>query len=161
VEGVALILLLAAAPAAAFDANGVALGAPEAEVRKAYPEARCQAMDWKTEAADRRCDDAQAHFGGAQARTSFYLRRNAVQAFDVRFGAGDLQRVIGHLKSRYGAPDVDRVETFRRGSEERRVRKLRWKRGGDQAVLSAQLGRDRAELNVWRGDFDTEVYRMR
>jgi hypothetical protein len=161
VESLALILLLAAPPAGPFDANGVALGAPEAEVRKAYPEARCQAMDWKTDAADRRCDDAQARFGGAQARSSFYLKRDAVQAFDVRFGAGDLERVVGYLKSRYGAPDVERVETFRRGKEERRVRKLRWKRGGDQAVLSAQLGRDRAELNVWRGDFDAEVYRFR
>jgi len=161
VESVALILLLAAAPGATFDADGVALGAREAEVRRAYPGARCKAMDWKTDAADRRCDEAPVRFGGAEARISFYLRKDAVQAFDVRFDAGDLARVAGYLKQRYGEPDADRVETFARGGEERQVRKVRWKRGADQAVLSAQLGRRRAELNVWRGNFDTEVYRIK
>jgi hypothetical protein len=161
VESLALILLLAAPPAGAFDANGVALGAPEAEVRKAFPEARCQAMDWKTDAADRRCDDAPVRFGGAEARISFYLKKNAVQAFDVRFAAGDLARVTDYLKSRYGEPDVERVETFARGSEQRMVKKVRWKRGADQAELSGQLGQRRAELNVWRGEFNTEVYRIK
>jgi hypothetical protein len=54
VERVALILLFACAPAWGFDANGVTLGAPEAAVKAAFPRARCQAMDWKTDAADRR-----------------------------------------------------------------------------------------------------------
>jgi hypothetical protein len=161
VERAALILLLAASPAWGFDANGVALGAREAEVLKAFPAARCQAMDWKTDAADRRCDDAPVRFGGAEARISFYLKKDAVQAFDLRFEARDFDRVASHLKSRYGQPDAERVETFQRGSEERQVRKVRWKQGGDQAVLSAQVGRRRAELSVWRGKFDSEVYRIR
>lgn len=160
-ETIALILLLAAPPAGGFDANGVALGAAEAEVRKTFPGARCQAMDWNTDAADRRCDDAPVQFGGSEARITFYLKKDAVQAFDVRFDAGALARVTAHLKSRYGVPDAERLETFQRGGEKRQVRKLRWKKGDDQAVLSAQVGRRRAELNVWRGNFDTEVYRFR
>ena len=38
---------------------------------------------------------------------------------------------------------------------------MRWERGGDRAVLTTQLKRRRVDLNVWRGDFDTEIYRIR
>lgn len=41
----ALILLLAATSAWGFDANGVALGASEAEIARAFPRAHCKAMD--------------------------------------------------------------------------------------------------------------------
>lgn len=157
-EKLALILLLAAGPAGAFDANGVALGASEAQVRKSFPEARCKAMEWKTDAADRRCDDAPVRFGGADARISFFLKKDAVQAFDVRFDAGDLERVAGYLRSRYGAPDAERREVIERGDRRRELYKMRWKKGADRAVLTSQIGRRRVDLNVWRGDFDTEVY---
>jgi hypothetical protein len=161
-ESIALILLaLAAPPAGTFDAAGVALGASEAAVLKAYPGARCQPMEWKNKAADRRCDDAAAGFGGAEARIAFYLRKDRLQAFDVRFRAADFGRVADYVKGRWGAPDVDRVEVYGRRGDEREVRKLRWKKGADQAALTAQAGRNRAELNVWRGDFDTEVYESR
>ena len=43
----------------------------------------------------------------------------------------------------------------------REVYKLRWKQGGDSAVLTSQHGRRRVDLNVWRGTFDTEIYRFR
>jgi len=160
-ERAALILLLACAPAWAFDANGVALGAAEGEVQKAFPAARCKPMEWKTDAADRRCDDGPVTFGGAQARISFFLKQDAVQAFDVRFDARDLARVTAYLKSRYGAPDAEGDERIQRRDETRVLRKLRWKHAADHAELTSQAGRRRVDLNVWRGDFDTEVYRIR
>ncbi len=155
------LFLLVAAPAWAFDAGGAALGDAEAAVMKAYPEAHCQPMEWKTDAADRRCDASPARLGGVEARITFYLRRNAVQAFDVRFDTAGLEALVAFLRKRYGVPDVDRVQTFERRRGTWQVRKLRWKRGADQAVLSAQVGGRRGELNVWRGNFDAEVYRMR
>lgn len=160
-ERAALILLLVAAPAEGFDANGVALGASEAEVKKAFPEARCKAMEWKTDAADRRCDQAAVQFGGADARISFFLKKDAVQAFDVRFDARDLERVAGYLRSRYGVPDAQGHEVIERRDRRRELFKMRWKKGADRAVLTSQGGRRRVDLNVWRGDFDAEVYRIK
>ncbi|TAK39553.1 MAG: hypothetical protein EPO29_10895, partial [Betaproteobacteria bacterium] len=60
---------LLAAPAAvwAFDLNGVALGAREADVKQAFLSAYCKPLDWKSRAADRRCDDARIAFGGISA----------------------------------------------------------------------------------------------
>lgn len=159
-EKLALILLLAASPAWDFDANGVALGATEGQVKAAFPAARCKAMEWKTDAADRRCDDAPIRFGEADARISFFLRKDAVQAFDVRFDARDLERVAAYLRSRYGAPDTEGREMIERRDKRRELFKMRWRKGADQAVLTSQIGRRRVDLNVWRGDFDTEVYRI-
>ena len=152
------LFALVAAPCWAFDANGVALGAAEADVQKAFPAARCKPMEWNTDAADRRCDDGPVSFGGAQARISFFLKKDAVQAFDVRFDARDLARVAAFLKSSYGAPDAEGEERIQRRRETRVLHKLRWKRGEDRAVLTSESGRRRVDLNVWRGDFDTEVY---
>ena len=157
----ALILLLAATPALGFDANGVALGASEAEITRAFPRARCKAMDWKTDAADRRCDEAPVRFGGAEARITFFLKADAVQAFDVRLEEKDLRAVLEHLRQRYGKPDAEGQEVFRRRSDARAVYKVRWEKGQDRAVLSSIAGRRRVDLNVWRGDFDTEIYRFK
>lgn len=159
--GLSLFAAFFCTTASAFDANGVALGATQAAVQKAFKTAQCRPMEWKTDAADRRCDDAPVQFGGAEARISFYLRRNRVQAFDVRFSAHDVERVAAYLKKHYGEPAMDGVEVLRLRGKEHRVRKLRWKKGEDQAVLSAQEGSSRAELNVWRGNFDTEVYEIK
>ena len=160
-ERVALILALAAGPAWGFDANGVALGAAEAEGRKAFPAARCQPMEWKTDDADRRCDDAPVRFGGADARITFFLRKDSVQAFDVRFEQKDLRGVVEYLRQRYGRPDAEGHETFQRRGDARSVYKLRWEKGQDRAVLSSMSGRRRVDLNVWRGNFNTEVYRIK
>jgi len=160
-ERVALILALAAGPAWGFDANGVALGAAEAEVRKAFPAARCKPMEWKTDAADRRCDDAPVRFGGADARITFFLRKDSVQAFDVRFEEKDLRGVVEYLRQRYGRPDAEGHETFQRRGDARSIYKVRWEKGQDRAVLSSMAGRRRVDLNVWRGNFDTEVYRIK
>lgn len=156
-----LILLLAAAPAWGFDANGVALGASEAEIAQAFPRARCKAMDWATDAADRRCDEAPARFGGAEARITFFLKNDAVQAFDVRFEEKDLRAVLEHLRQRYGKPDAEGQEVFQRRGDARAVYKVRWEKGQERAVLSSIAGRRRVDLNVWRGNFDTEIYRFK
>ena len=160
-ERVALILALAAGPAWGFDANGVALGAAEAEVRKAFPTARCKPMEWKTDAADRRCDDAPVRFGGADARITFFLRKDSVQAFDVRFEEKDLRGVVEYLRQRYGRPDAEGHETFQRRGDARSIYKVRWEKGQDRAILSSMAGRRRVDLNVWRGNFNTEVYRIK
>jgi len=159
----ASLALLAAAPAAlAFDANGVALGGREGEIKKAFPSAHCKPLEWKTDAADRRCDDGRIAFGGVPAKITFYLKAGAIQAFDVRFDTADHEKVAAHLKGRWGAPLAEATETIgRRDGGERKVYKLRWEKGRDYAVLSAQLERKRATLEVWRGAFADEVYRVR
>lgn len=158
-----LALLFGAARAAlAYDANGVALGASESAVKEAFPSAHCQPLEWKSAAAERRCDDARISFAGVRARITFYLKGDAVQAFDVRFSPDERETVVRFLKSRYGEPMSERVETFsREGKPERRIYKVRWESGRDKALLSAQLDRRRAQLEVSRGDFDQEIYKVR
>ncbi len=107
-------MLLAALPAAAYDVNGVGLGARESEVKKRFPSIHCKELEWKSLAAERRCDDSKVAFGGAEVRITFYLRKDAVQAFDVRFDARDTERIAAFAKSRYGAPVSearDNIET--------------------------------------------------
>jgi hypothetical protein len=161
-EKAALILLALALPAWGYDANGVALGAPEVEVRKAFPSARCRALEWKSQAAERRCDDAKIVFGGAEARITVYLKADRVRAFDVRFDERDLERVAGFLKARYGKPLAETREKIeRRGGEAREIFKIRWERGEERALLTSQQKRKRVDLNVWQGNFDEEIYRIR
>src|SRR3954464_12476127 len=100
----AAAFFVAPAAAAAYDANGVALGASEDDIKKRFPSAYCKPLEWVSRAADRRCDDAKISFGGAEGRITFYLRKGAVQAFDVRFDTKDLDRVTKLLKTRYGNP---------------------------------------------------------
>jgi hypothetical protein len=164
-RGLAPILglaLLLSAPARAFDANGVLLGAPEAEVHKVFPSAHCKPLEWKSLAAERRCDDAQIVLAGAPARITLYLKSDRVQAFDVRFDERDLARVIEGLKARYGAPLAETRERIeRRGGEARVITKVRWEKGEDRAVITSQEKKKRVDLNVWRGKFDEEIYRIR
>jgi len=158
---IALILALVAGRAWGFDANGVALGASEADVLKHFPTAHCKAMEWRTAAADRRCDDAPVRLGEVEVRISFFLKADAVQAFDVRFETSKLERMSQYLKEHYGPPDEEAREKLERRGTVREIYRLRWARGTDQAVLTSQQGRRRVELNVWRGKFDTEVYRFK
>jgi hypothetical protein len=158
-----LVLLFGASRLAlAYDANGVALGASESEVTETFPSAHCQPLEWKSSAADRRCDDARIEFAGVRARITFYLKKGSVQAFNVRFGPHDRERVVRYLKSRYGEPKSERTDTFRReGKPDRRVYKVRWESGRDKALLSVQLSRRRAQLEVSRGSFEQEIYRVK
>ncbi|MBI2751930.1 MAG: hypothetical protein HYX46_00200 [Betaproteobacteria bacterium] len=159
----ALLVLVALSPAVlAFDVNGVALGGREHDVRKAFPSAYCKPLEWKTSAADRRCDDGQIAIGGVKAKITFYLKADAIQGFDVRFDTRDRDKVVANLRSRWGAPLADSVETFaRKKGEDRKVHKVRWEKGNEHAVLTAQLERKRATLEAWRGNFAEEIYRVR
>ena len=159
-----LLLSLLPLAAGAYDANGVALGASEAEILKRFPSARCQALEWKSKAADRRCDDAKIAFaGGVQARITFYLSRNAVQAFDIRFDTNQLERVTGFLKKQYGAPAGESTDelTGKDGKTVRKIYKARWEKGRDRVVLVSEKGKGRTSLLASRGDFDEEIYRVR
>ena len=159
----AAVFLLAAAPAgAAYDANGVALGANETDIKKRFPSAYCKALEWASRAADRRCDDAKISFGGVEGRITFYLRKDAVQAFDVRFDTKDLERVLVQLRSRYGKPVSEVKDSIGgEGKAPREIYKALWEDGKDRAVLTAQLDKKRATLLVSRGNFDDEIYRVR
>jgi len=166
--GFFLFLLAGAAVAAAYDANGVALGGTEEDVKKKFPSVRCQPLEWKSKAADRRCDDAKISFaGGVPARITFYLSRNAVQAFDVRFDTRELERVTGFLKKQYGAPLAetrDSLESKDNKDKDRKPRviyKARWEAGKDRAVIVADLEKSRTSLLASRGDFEEEIYKVR
>lgn len=157
-----LTLFFLSFPAFGFDANGVALGATEADVRRTFPSARCRALEWVSQAAERRCDDAKIVFGGAQANITVYLKADRVQAFDVRFDERDFKRVTDFLKSRYGKPLAETRETIeRRKAEPREIFKIRWEQGEQRAMLTSQLKRKRVDLNVWLGNFDEEIYRIK
>ena len=158
-----LVLLFGASTAAlAYDANGVALGASESEVTDAFPSAHCQPLEWNSAAADRRCDDARIEFAGVRARITLYLKNGSVQAFNERFSPDDRERVVRYLKSRYGEPKSERTDTFRsEGKPDRQVYKVRWESGRDKALLSVQLSRRRAQLEVSRGNFEQEIYRVK
>lgn len=146
--------MAAACPAwAAFDAEGVALGAAEREVRKHFPNAYCKALEWGSRAADRRCDDGKAIFAGIEVRITFYLKKGALEAFDVRFDTRNAERIAGFLKSRYGPPASE--------DRERQLYKLQWESKGERAVMTSLNDKRRASLMVWRGDFEEEIYKVR
>lgn len=150
------LLLAATAPAAAFDFNGLELGAPESAVQKSVPRAHCQPLQWPSRAADRRCDSAHATFAGVPARVTFYLNEGRVAAFDVGLGRQDADRIAALFTQRYGAP-VAETGPSKTGGVERR----RWEDGREQAVLMTREQRRRASLFVSRPGFEEELYRVR
>jgi hypothetical protein len=156
-----LALLVALPAAAAYDANGVALGAGENDIKKRFPSAYCKALEWASRAADRRCDDAKISFSGTEGRITFYLKKGAVQAFDVRFDTKDLDQMVTQLKARYGKPFSEAKDAVGPQGKERELYKVLWENGADRAVLTAQLDKKRATLLVSRGNFDEEIYRVR
>lgn len=162
-RAIGFLPLLCAMPAlAALDANGVALGADEKAIKSKFPSVHCKALQWVSKAADRRCDDARVSVGGVEARITFYLLGDALQAFDVRFETKDVERLTVFLKTRYGKPVAEAKEAIeRKGKPPREIYKVRWEEGAARAVLTAQLERRRSTLTVSRGDFDDEIYRVR
>jgi hypothetical protein len=157
------ILLLFTPPAqAALDIKDIALGAKEQDVKRALPSAHCRPLQWESKAADRRCDDSRVAFGEVEVQVTFYLKKDAVEAFDVRFDTRELERFVNFLKSRYGAPVTETRDTFRRkDGGERQVQKVLWEDGKQRAVLTAQLEKRRASMLVSRGNFEEEIYRVR
>ncbi len=157
-----LPLMLAALPAAAYDIKGIALGAPEKEIRRLFPSAHCKALEWTSPAADRRCDDARVAFGGVEVRVTFYLKKDALEAFDARFNPRDVDGLLAFLKSSYGAPQTEGRESFeQKGRKPRQIHKVLWERAGERALLTAQIDKRVGSLLVWRGDFEEEIYRVR
>ncbi len=159
----AIVMLLGAASAfAAYDVNGITLGASEREVRQAFPSAYCQPLEWKSVAAERRCDDSRISFGGAPARVTFYLKHDKVQAFDVAFDPRDRERVVAFLKTQYGDPAAERTDTItRQGKEDRKIYKAAWRDGDVAAQVTVRLGTRYARLEVARGDFAQKIYEVR
>ena len=157
-----IVLLAAPLAAAAYEINGVKLGGSELDVRKAFPTAHCKALEWKSNAADRRCDDAQISLDGVKVRFTSYTKNDVIQAFDLRFDFKELERVKNSLKSRWGAPLAEVTEVFaQKDKPDRKVFKMRWEKGGDRAILSAQQDKRNVTVEVSRGNFPEEIYRVR
>jgi len=150
------------APALAYEVNGLKLGGRELDVKKAFPSAHCKALEWKTDAADRRCDDARISVGGVPGKITVFLRADAIQAFDLRFDTRDLERLKEVLKVRWGKPLAEATEVItRKDKDDRKVFKMRWEQGADVALLVSQLEKKRVSLEVSRGKFADEIYRVR
>jgi len=149
-------------PALAFDVGGVGLGASESEIRGTFPSAYCKPLEWKSRAAERRCDDAQISFAGTQARVTFFLRDDAVRGFNLRFAESERPGVTAALKSRWGAPSAETRDLIQRqGRSDNEVNRLTWDKAGDRATLIWRPDRKRCWLMVSRGDFADEIYRVR
>jgi hypothetical protein len=156
------VLLFALPASAALDVKDITLGANERAIKTKFPSAHCKALEWQSKAADRRCDDSRVVFGGVEVQVTFYLKKDVLEAFDLRFDTKELERFVKFLKSRYGEPRSEDKDTYeRKGKSPRQVYKALWERGKERAVLTAQLEKRRASLLVSRGDFDEEIYRVR
>jgi len=156
------LVLVAVVAGAAYDADGVPLGASEKDVRKRYPSAHCKALEWASKAADRRCDDAKASFTGVDARITIYLNKGTVEAFDVRFDTKFTQRIVNTLKGRYGIPTSEERESAdRQDRPARQTYKVLWENKNERAVLTSLSDKRRATLLVYRGKFEEEIYRVR
>jgi len=148
-----LFLLVAGAARAALDAEGVAIGSSEEDVKKHFPSAFCKPLEWPSRAADRRCDDGRGRFAGAAVRITFYLRKDAVEAFDVRFSRRDGERLAEVLGKRYGTPA--------REQRDAKGIRLEWQEKPVRAVFTLDASKARGQLLVARGDFEAEIYKVR
>jgi hypothetical protein len=157
----ALVLALASSVCAAYDANGVALGASENALLERFPAANCKPLQWASRAADRRCDDAKVLIGGVQSRITFYLKADRVQAFDVRLESKDAERLAAFLKQRYGAPAGETRSKLEHRPGGGELYKVQWQKGEERAVLTSLTEKRRAFFTVSRGDFEDEIYRVR
>ena len=158
----AMLLCLLAFPALAFDLNGVRLGGKESDAKRAMPSALCKPLEWKSDAAERRCDDAKVSVGGVETRVTVFLKADAIQAYDLRFDVKELERMKAYLRLRWGVPLAEATEVIaRRDKPDRKVLKMRWEKGADRALLVAQLEKKRVSLEVSRGSFPVEIYRVR
>src|SRR5918912_3886343 len=153
-----LILVLAAgAAAAASDANDVKLGATERDIKQRFPNAHCRELEWPSRAAERRCDDSRITFAGVDASVTFYVKKNSVEGFDVRFDQRELDRVVKYLRARYGEPESEVGLPYKPDAPA----KVEWQAKDEHARLSAEPSRRRASLFVWRGTFEEEIYKVR
>jgi hypothetical protein len=148
--------------AAAYEIKGVGLGSHEADVKKAFPSVHCKPLEWKSDAADRRCDDAQVSVDGVVTRFTAYLKDDVIRGFDLRCELQDLEKLKKALQARWGAPLAEATETFaKKDKPDRKVFKMRWEKGTDLAILTAQMEKKRVAVEVSRGNFPAEIYRIR
>jgi len=152
-----ILVLTAGAAAAAYDANDVKLGAAERDIKQRFPNAHCRELEWPSRAADRRCDDSRITFAGVDASVTFYLKKNSVEGFDLRFDQRELDRVVKYLRTRYGEPYTEIGLPYKPEAPA----KVEWQAKDEQARLSAEPSRRRASLLVWRGTFEQEIYKVR
>ena len=145
------LLLLAGNVHAAYDVNGVPLGASEKDIKQKFPYANCRELEWPSRAADRRCDDSRVIFAGVDASVTFYLRKGTVEGFDVRFDHRDIGGIVKFLNPRYGAPAFEGPGPVM----------AQWKNKAERATLTSEKGRRRASLLVSRGTFEEEIYKVR
>ena len=145
------LLLFIGSAFAAYDVNDVTLGASEKQIKARFPHANCRPLEWPTRAAERRCDDSRIQFGGIDASVTFYLKRDALEGFDVRFDRSALERMMQFLRGRYGKPAADGPDPV----------KLEWTDNDSRAVLTVEPKRRRASLFVSRGAFEEEIYKVR
>jgi hypothetical protein len=145
------IALLASGAAAAYDANEVTLGASEQQIKQHFPHVNCRPLEWPSRAAERRCDDSRVAFGGFDASITFYLKGDALEGFDVRVDKREFDRMAQYLSKRYGQPVEASADPAR----------VTWKNGTEHALLTAEQGRRRTSLLVWRGAFLDEIYKVR
>jgi len=163
----AFALAFAAHPALAYDVNGVPIGGDEQAAKKAFPSAHCKPLEWTSTVADRRCDDAKIALAGVSGRVTVYLKAGVIQAISVRFDVKDRERVVAHLTSRWGKPSSEKTETVaRKGKDgktkdDRKIYKVNWENGNERALVTVQSDRKRAALEVWRGNFIDEIYKVR
>lgn len=160
-----LLLLLVSLPVlaqgAGFDVRGVHLGDNELAIKKAFPGIRCKPLEWKSPAADRRCDDASVPYAAVETRITFYLKADAIRGFDLRFDTNNVDTVAAFLRTHFGKPlSESREKIIRKNKEEREVFKILWEQGGDKARLSSLSTGKRASLSVFRGNFDEEIYHI-
>lgn len=159
---IAILSVLALPASAALDVKDIALGAKEHDIKLKFPSAHCKALEWQSKAADRRCDDSRVSVGGVEVQVTFYLKKDTLEAFDLRFDTRELDRFVKFLKSRYGEPQSEQKDSYeRKGKTARQVYKALWESGKERAVLTAQLEKRRASMLVSRGGFDEEIYRVR
>jgi len=144
-------LLCALSASAAYDVNEVTLGASEKDIKDRFPYANCRPLEWQTRAAERRCDDSRVKFGGLDASVTFYLKRDAVEGFDLRFDRREIERMLAFLRQRYGQPATESADPV----------KIEWRDRASRARVTLEHGRRRASLFVWRGAFEEELYKVR
>jgi len=74
----------------------------------------------------------------------------------------DLERGKAVLRALWGAPLAETTESFaQKNKPDRKVLKMRWENGADRAILSAQQDKKRVTVEVSRGSFAEEIYRIR
>ncbi|HUQ73252.1 MAG TPA: hypothetical protein VM183_00895 [Burkholderiales bacterium] len=130
--------------------NDITLGATENQIRRQYPQANCRPLEWPTHAADRRCDDSRINLANLNAAVTFYLKKDSVEGFDVRFEKSVAPAMRKFLLERYGKPLPGATEST-----------VEWKANGEHARLTVEDSRRRASLFVWRGTFEDEIYKVR